>query len=348
VRIVIVNVQEPFGYGGAEILAEDLRDALIDAGHPTEIVAIPWTGHPADRLLANILAFRLMDLTESRGVGIDRLIGLKFPAYLIPHRNKVVWLIHQHRAAYELWNDEYGLSRLPGGAQAREAVRRADLRAFGEARRVLTISRNVSARLERTLGCGSLAVYPPPRNAAKFYCESDERYFFFPSRSAPLKRQRLVVTAMALTRQPVRVVFTGDGAGSGGYGAELRGLADELGLGERCEWLEWVPESELLRWYAHCRAVVFPPLDEDYGFITLEAMLASKPVLTCRDSGATLEFVAHGETGLAVEPNKESVALGMDELWADPDRARRWGQAGRRRIDDLAIGWPKVVQELLA
>lgn len=346
-RIVIANVQEPFVRGGAENLAEDLRAALIAAGHSTEIVAVPWTGYPADRLLANILAFRLMDLTASRGVAIDRLIGLKFPAYLIPHPNKVVWLIHQHRAAYELWNDEYGLSRLPGGAQAREAVRRADLRAFGEARRVLTISRNVSARLERSLGCESSPVYPPPRNAAKLYCAGDEGYFFFPSRCAPLKRQRLVLEALALTRQPVRVVFTGDGTGSG-YGAELRELAEQLDLTERCEWLEWVPGPELLRRYAHCRAVVFPPLDEDYGFITLEAMLATKPVMTCRDSGATLEFVVHGETGLVVEPDKESLAAGMDELWADPERARRWGQAGRRRYDELAIGWPRVVEELLA
>ena len=37
--------------------------------------------------------------------------------------------------------------------------------------------------------------------------------------------------------------------------------------------------------------VIFPPLDEDYGYVTLEAMLAAKPVITCTDSGGPLEFV---------------------------------------------------------
>lgn len=346
-RIVIASVQEPFVRGGAEILAEDLCAALIAAGHEAEIVAIPWKAFPTRHLLDHLLAFRLLDLTEGQGVPIDRLIALKFPAYLIPHPAKSLWLVHQHRAAYDLWDDPYGLSRVPAGAHARAAVRRADLRAFGEARKVLTISRNVSSRLRQHLGCDSTPVYPPPRNAAKMYSARDEGYFFFPGRIAPLKRHRLVVEALARTRHPVRLVLTGTFASSDDE-REIPELATRLGCAERIEWLGWLSAGELIERYAHCRAVVFPPQDEDYGYVTLEAMLASKPVLTCSDSGGTLEFVVHRETGLVVRPEPAPMAAAMDELWEARERARAWGEAGRQRYEDLGIGWSRVLDGLLA
>ena len=93
-RILITTVQVPFVRGGAELLAEQLLGALIQAGHEAEIVAIPFKWYPAERLLDQMLACRLLDITESAGTSIDRVIALKFPAYLMPHPNKVVWLVH--------------------------------------------------------------------------------------------------------------------------------------------------------------------------------------------------------------------------------------------------------------
>jgi hypothetical protein len=103
-RILITTVQVPFIRGGAEILAEGLRDALRSEGHEAEIVAIPFKWYPPERILEQILACRLLDITETMGMPIDRVIGLKFPAYFIPHTNKVLWILHQHRTAYDLWD----------------------------------------------------------------------------------------------------------------------------------------------------------------------------------------------------------------------------------------------------
>lgn len=126
-RIIIATVQIPFVSGGAESHAEGLKSALIAEGHDAEIVAVPFNPAVPERIPDQMLACRLLDLTEIHGTPVDRLIALKFPAYLIPHPNKVVWILHQHRAAYDLWNYPFeDLSASPRGVVVREAIRRAD------------------------------------------------------------------------------------------------------------------------------------------------------------------------------------------------------------------------------
>jgi len=93
--------------------------------------------------------------------------------------------------------------------------------------------------------------------------------------------------------------------------------------------------------------VVFPPLDEDYGYVTLEAMLSSKPLVTCTDSGGPLEFVDPGETGLLANPSAESMAEAFDWLWENRTEARRMGEAARERYANLRISWHTVVEGLV-
>jgi glycosyltransferase involved in cell wall biosynthesis len=124
-------------------------------------------------------------------------------------------------------------------------------------------------------------------------------------------------------------------------------LARKNGVADRVQWRGAVSEEEKRDLYAHSLGVLFPPLDEDYGYITLEAMLAQKPVITCTDSGGPLEFVVDRETGIVAEPTPESLASAMDDLWNDRERARQWGNAGRQRYSDLRIDWGNVLENLL-
>ncbi len=345
-KIVIATVKVPFVRGGAEILVEDLRAALTERGHQVEILAIPWKWYPAEQVVDHILAFRLFDLTESVAGTIDLLIGMKFPAYLIPHPNKILWLMHQHRSAYDLWPDQYGLIHDPRGSQIKEMVIRADRQALAEAQAVFTIARNVSTRLKYFLGASSTALYPPPRNAEKFYCQTPGDYLFFPSRVSATKRHSLVIDALACTRQPVQLRFAGVGD-TAEYLTEMKEHAERLGLSSRIQWLGWISETELLHNYACALGVLFPPQDEDYGYVTLEAMMSAKPVVTCSDSGGALEFVLHGETGWIADPTAEGLAACMDDLWTHRDRARRFGRAGRQRLESLSIDWGHVIDALL-
>jgi glycosyltransferase involved in cell wall biosynthesis len=108
-----------------------------------------------------------------------------------------------------------------------------------------------------------------------------------------------------------------------------------------------VSRAEMIALYARCAAVFFGPLDEDYGYVTLEAMLSGKPVITCTDSGGPLEFVLHGETGWIAEPHPEAVAVALEKVMADPVAAAEMGRAGRERIEAMEIGWDHVVAQLI-
>ncbi|MFN2596472.1 MAG: glycosyltransferase family 1 protein, partial [Pyrinomonadaceae bacterium] len=146
-RILVATVQTPFVRGGAEALVAGLVAALRAAGNEAEATALPFKWYPPERILDAMLAARLLDVSEVAGARVDLVVGVRFPAYLVPHANKVLWLAHQHRPAYDLWDEPLGdLHNYASGARVRDAVRHADRALIPEARRVFTISRNVSAR----------------------------------------------------------------------------------------------------------------------------------------------------------------------------------------------------------
>ena len=347
-RVLIANVQTPFVRGGAEMLAESLLDALALSGHQAEIVTMPFKWYPASRIADAMLAARLMEVGECCAGPVDRLIGLKFPAYLMRHPGKVLWLLHQYRGAYDLWGSEIGdLSNAPDGREARGAIQLADAALVPECRAIFTISRNVSERLHRFNAIHGEPLYHPPPGAERFRCEAAEDFLYCPGRLNQSKRQGLVVEALTLCREPVRVVFSGV-VDAAAYAATIERRCHEAGLGERAQWRGSVDEQAKLALYASCLGVVVPPLDEDYGYVTLEAMLSGKPVLTCSDSGGPLDFVLDGETGLVAEPQAEALAEAMDRLWRERAQARRLGEAGRERYRALGLDWSAVIRQLLA
>lgn len=348
-RIVIATVHVPFIRGGAELHARGLKQALIAAGHETEIVAVPFKWYPPQRVLDHMLACRLFDLTEVAGTPVDLMIGLKFPAYLIPHHNKVLWILHQHRSAYELWDHPTlgDLVYYPDGLVVRDAIRQADRNLIPEAKAVFANSKNVARRLNEFCGISAKPLYHPPPNAEKFYTAEAEDFFLFPSRICVPKRQELVIKALRQTRNPVRVRFVGT-PDLPAYADELKSLARSLKVADRIEWLENLSVDDLIDQYARCLGVIYPPIDEDYGYVTLEAMLASKPVITCTDSGGPLEFVTDEQTGRVVDPNESAVASALDMLWEDRDGAQRCGKAGFVHYQKLNPSWSQVVKQLTA
>lgn len=346
-RVVVAHAQTPFVRGGAEMLADSLIAALREAGHQAELVTMPFKWYPAAQIPRGMLAARLMEVSEWCGGSIDRLIGLKFPAYLMRHPSKVMWLLHQYRGAYDMWGLPIGdLSNAPDGRAVRDTIRLADAAAMAEARAVFTISRNVSGRLQRFNGIASRPLYHPPPGAGQFRQAPAEDFFLCPGRINPAKRQDLVVNALLRCKGSVRVVFTGV-PDSADYAADLM-QRSAAALPGRVEWRGAVPEAEKIDLYARCLGVIVPPIDEDYGYVTLEAMLAAKPVVTCTDSGGPLDFVGDGETGLVCAPEAAALADALDRLWSGRQEARAMGEAGLARYRALGLDWPGVVSELLA
>lgn len=328
--------------------AEGLLRALQAAGHEAEIVTVPFKWYPPEKLIDMIEICRQIDLTEASGARIDLVIGLKFPAYYIPHPHKVLWILHQHRAAYDFWHQEFGdLHRFPNGPQVRSAIEWADREFLPESRRIFANSANVARRLSLYCGINAVPLYHPPPGADDFFCAESEEYLLFPSRIAGNKRQELVIESLTLTKYPVRVRFTG-APDELAYGERLSAKARMLGVSDRIVWEGQVSETDKLNLYAHAIAVLFPVRDEDLGYVTLEAMLSGKAVITCVDSGGPLEFVLPWRTGLVAEPAPADLAAAMDQVWENRDETKEWGAAAREHYHSLSISWQNVIEHLLA
>lgn len=346
-RILIVTTQVPFCFGGAELHAQGLREALLSQGHEAEIASIPFKWDPPEQILDHLLACRLLNLNDSHGVPIDRVIGLKFPAYHVKHPNKVLWILHQHRSAFDFWeNSDCDLATYPNGRQVRDAIHHLECNLLTEARLIYANSENVANRLQKYCRITAPPLYHPPPFAETFFCELAQDYLFYPSRLNSMKRQDLVIRALAKTSESVQVRFAG-AQNEPAYFEKLKTLAKKLKVARRISWLGDISHDEKLQQYAHARAVIYPPIDEDYGYVTLEAMLSSKPVLTCNDSGGPLEFVDDGITGLIAEPTAESFAKALDRIWSDKGFAQKAGESGREKYNGLGISWKKVVEALL-
>ena len=346
-RVLIVTVQVPFVRGGAEAHAASLLAALRDAGADAEIVALPFKWYPPERLLEQILACRLFDLSEVQGHKIDRVIGLRFPAYYVPHDQKVLWILHQHRPAYDQWEaGDSDLLGYPNGRAVRDAIIAADKRLLPEARKLFANSRNVADRLMRYCGIHSEPLYHPPPGCAGLRNLGDESFFYFPSRLDRMKRHELVIRALGFCSADIRLVISGQ-SGESGIADSLQKLARDLDVDGRIKWLGEVPQERKVDLYSRCTGVIYPPRDEDYGYVTLEAMLSAKPVITCFDSGGVLEFVTDERNGLVVVPTPEALGRAMDRVWSGRPWAAQLGAAGRHIYGELGISWESVTRRLL-
>jgi glycosyltransferase involved in cell wall biosynthesis len=337
---LVCAVQAPFITGGAEILVRELGQSLARRGFRVDVVGVPFKWYPVSELVRQALAWRLLDVTESNGTPVDLVIPTKFPSYLVRHPNKVAWLFHQHREAYDLHGTEYS-SFGPGDEPTRQAIHAMDQAGLGECRHVFTISRNVADRLARYNGLVGEPLYPPPQQVGRYRTDEYGDFLFYAGRLDPLKRLHLAVEALARTVCRTRLLIAGEGRMRG----EIEKLARRLGVEDRVELLGFVSDEELLDLYARCRATFYAPHNEDYGYVTVESFLSRKPVLTTVDAGGPLEFVTDGENGLVTAPDADAIAGGIDRLCAAPESLlREMGEAGHRRV--RGITWERVVDRL--
>jgi len=340
--VLVCAAQAPFITGGAEILVSELKANLERRGFRADVANVPFKWYPVSEIVRQALAWRLLDVTESNGTPVDLVIPTKFPTFLVRHPRKVAWLFHQHREAYDLYGTAYcSFADRAEDHQVREAIHTMDTAALSECRSIFTISRNVADRLSRYNGLHGEALYPPPHHLGRYRCQGYGDYLFYAGRLDRLKRLDLAVDAMKRVKSGARLKI----AGTGPLEAELRKQIAGLGVEDRVELVGFLSPDDLVALYAGCRAAYYAPLNEDYGYVTVEAFLSRKPVVTTTDAGGPLEFVSPGETGLLAEPTPEAIAEAIDSLWALPEsRLREMGEAGHARV--RGIGWDHVIDRL--
>jgi glycosyltransferase involved in cell wall biosynthesis len=339
VKILVANNAAPFVRGGAELLADRLVHELREAGHDAGLLRLPL-GDTPEQVVESMTAAALMDV-----MNCDRIVGLKFPAYLIPHADVVIWLVHQFRQAYDPapvgWPEDPRLDVIAA------AVRASDQAAFAAANRLYAISPEVAGRLQRANGRTASVLMTPPHADQDFRTEPAEDFIVALGRLSGGKRQRLAIEAMAHASPGYKLVVAGAPETPETL-EDLERLVESNGLADRVELIpRFITEEEKLDLIARCIGSVYLPVDEDsYGYVCYEAAMSSKPTITAADSGGTLTLVDHERTGLVTDPDPVSVAAALDRLALDRSWAAELGSHARTLALDLDLSWPRVIKEL--
>src|SRR6478736_6670132 len=192
--VVVCEAQVPFVEGGAEIHVRGLVDQLRSRGYLVERVALPFKWYPKQEILPHAAAWRLLDLSESNGRPIDLVIAAKFPTYFARHPNKVAWLIHQYRAAYELCGTVYSdFGHNEADLGLRDTLIRLDTEMLGECRRIFANAANTASRVRKYNGLAAEALYHPPRLASRLEAGAYGSYVLSVGRIESVKRVDLLV-----------------------------------------------------------------------------------------------------------------------------------------------------------
>jgi glycosyltransferase involved in cell wall biosynthesis len=368
----------PFQVGGAEKLWWGMLTYLnSQTNHQCELIKIPIREDNFWNLIESYYKFYQLDLSS-----FDLVITTKYPAWMVRHSNHHLYLQHCLRGLYDTYhfthlpteihsrhskikrlleamehpkeiylNDffeslfemrqddriEEELFRFPGPF-IRKIIHFLDKKAMENITFFSAISRTVTQRKEYFPSHAHVKVVNHPSNLTTFKNHSYD-YFFTPSRLDAPKRVRMIVEAYlrAKTDIPLKV------AGKGPLEQELRDLSRH---DQRIEFLGFISDQELIECYARAYAVIFIPYDEDYGLVTIEAMMSEKPVITFRDSGGVTEFVENGKTGYVCEPDVNRLTEIMEQVSKEGKNALiQMGKNGRKRVE--SIQWAELMRELI-
>ncbi|MEO8778923.1 MAG: glycosyltransferase family 4 protein [Rhodanobacter sp.] len=343
-KILIVNNMAPFVWGGAEELAVHLQRNLIAAGHESEVLRIPFQWEPASRIPSQMMMVRAFEL-----VNVDRVIALKFPAYLIRHHHKTLWLLHQFRQAYDLYDvGKSNLPRGPEGDELRRLIRNADNESFQESKKIFCNSEVTKARLEKYNGFNAQILLPPINDPELFSGGEPGDYIFAGGRVNSMKRQHLLIEALPYADRAVKLLIAGppdDQADA----TRLQEVVERLDLADRVKLdLRFLPRETYARYVNGAAAVAYLPFDEDsLGYVAMEAATAGKALISTTDSGGVLGLVRNFETGFVASPDAPALAQSMSSIFRDVERTRGYGEAARQLWRHFAISWPRTIETLL-
>lgn len=222
--------------------------------------------------------------------------------------------------------------------------------AWGNYRRVFANSSEVRGRILAGGLCGDdrIEVLNPGVAVERITPSSGhDRYFLYAGRIKWTKNVELAIRAFQEFRKTApdwkewKLLLTGGvDQASREYFARLKALA----AGDPAiEFILDPPREQLEAIYSRCFALIYPPLNEDWGIVPIEAMAFGKPVLAV-DSGGPRETVVDGKTGYLLPPDPGAFAARMHGLAADPSGALAMGRAAAERAREFS--WEAFVRRL--
>jgi glycosyltransferase involved in cell wall biosynthesis len=383
VRIAIVAPSPiPFLVGGAEKLFAGLFHNLLKyTDHQVELLKIPVHDQEFWSLMDGYYRASGLDLNY-----FDMVVSTKYPVWLMNHPNHHVYMQHTCRGVYDLYHlsgKPESLEELHGekplkillsllrenptreilpplfsdlfrlrdmelparyfefpGPLTRAIVRFLDAIALDPRyiRSYSAISRTVAKREGYFPKDVPVRVIHHPTSLEGLHSKGYE-YIFTASRLEGLKRIDLLIKAFMETDLSIELRI----AGTGGLEKHLKELTH---CDQRIKFLGFITDIQLIEEYAGSLFVPFIPYDEDYGLITLEAMLSEKAVLTVPDSGGPSELVQDDVNGRAVEPTIEALSKAIVEMVENSEHTVQMGRQARETVEH--INWKDFLRLVLS
>lgn len=370
----------PFTIGGAENLMWGLCDSINQyTEHQAELIKVPVKELSFWDLVDSYYSFYKLDLSH-----FDMVITSKYPSWMVQHDNSVCYMMHTLRGLYDTYHlmgqpedvkkgcgpvdellqfmerNEYPealdvffekLYSLKDNEQIpeeyfafpapfiRKIVRYMDSCALKQdgVKKFAAISDTVKKRTDYfPQGVDVQTIYPP--TTLKDCSFGEYKYVFMISRLDAPKRIDMLIKAMKYVKSDVQLLI----AGTGPERQRLQTMAKD---DKRIKFLGFVRDEEVEQYYANSLVIPYFPYDEDYGYITIEAMLHKKPVITTIDAGGPTEFVKNDETGYVVELDEKQIAEKIDYLAERPEEAKRLGENGYQLVKEIT--WEKATKALL-
>jgi len=382
-RIAIIAPSPvPFCIGGSENLWWGLLDFINQhSPHQADLIKLPSCESNFWELVDSYRYFSQLDLNH-----FDLVISGKYPAWMVQHPNHICYMLHRLRGLYDTYHfsgypetcsskheEITALQQLMRGNQGnRNALKEFFVRlehlrfsstcpsdafqfpgplirevihfldgvglAPNGIKKYAAISQNVANRSNYfPLGSAVEVIYPPSN--MKSFRRGSNDYLFTVSCLDGAKRVSLLIQAMKYVKTNIQLRI----AGTGPDADSLKQMAED---DERIVFLGFVNDQEITNLYADALAVPYVPYDEDYGLVTIEAMMSGKPVLTTTDAGGSNEFVINGKTGYSVPSDPQALAERIDYLCEHPDEAKQMGMTGRKLVAE--INWENTVTRLLS
>jgi len=259
------------------------------------------------------------------------------PSEWIRHKNqRVLWYCHTPpREVYDLYaarmkhrsyTDKFLYSAMTKTYKliAGRVVKKIDY--------IAANSSNTKKRIEEYFGRNS-TVINPGIDYEKFRNEGDEKYFIYPSRIISTKRQDYVISAFKRfqksSKKNYKLILTGTLSKDPehiAYYEKLKKQAQSCNVVIKTN----ISDRELISLYSKSTAVLFAAINEDYGYIPLEGMASSKPVISVNEGGPK-ETLLDGETGFLVNSYDE-MADRMAYITEHKSFAEKMGKKGRERV----------------
>ncbi len=261
------------------------------------------------------------------------------PSEWIRNRNeRVLWYCHTPpREVYDLYQ-----VRMQGRSTRDKLIYAAMVKTYkfvagGVVKKIEAIATNsntTNERIKKYFG-RSATVINPGIHAGEYTNRGDDKFFLYNSRFVPNKRQDYVIDAFKhfvrkSKDKKQRLLLTGAISNDPEHAAYMEKLKAST-KGYNIGIMTNIPDSTLNRLYSRCTAVLFAAINEDYGFIPLEAMASSKPIISVKEGGPT-ETVIDAKTGYLV-PSPQAMAAKMLFITEHPRLAEQMGRDGRRRVE---------------